>query len=117
MAPQAIEDTSTEILANDPALCVEVGSGPGCVLTYLGTVVGPKAWCSVALPRLSMMTSVVLCRFMAIDVNPDANQQTERTLAKHQVSPPGSHIPLMPSFAAGHYVWGGSNRFVYRAED
>ncbi|KAI8053767.1 S-adenosyl-L-methionine-dependent methyltransferase [Syncephalis plumigaleata] len=58
----ALEQDQTLILERKPRLCLEIGSGSGCVSTFLATVVG--------------QTQAV---FLCTDINPHATQITRRT--------------------------------------
>ncbi|KAJ1961669.1 HemK methyltransferase member 2 [Dipsacomyces acuminosporus] len=62
----AIEQDRAELQAQKPTICVEIGSGSGCVSAFLGQVLDPGA-------------AVVV----STDINPEANLATRETGARN----------------------------------
>ncbi|ORX66838.1 N6-adenine-specific DNA methyltransferase 1 [Linderina pennispora] len=62
----ALEQDRTELQALRPLICVEIGSGSGCVSAFLGQVLDPQ-------------TSLIL----STDINPAATQATRETAQRN----------------------------------
>jgi len=62
----ALEKDAEHLRASKPTICLEIGSGTGCVSSFLGTILGPSS-------------SLYLCT----DINPFACQCTSRTGVKN----------------------------------
>ncbi|KAI8323814.1 N6-adenine-specific DNA methyltransferase 1 [Martensiomyces pterosporus] len=62
----ALEEDRSELQAQRPTICVEIGSGSGCVSAFLGQVLDPAA---------SLIVST--------DINPAANLATQETAVRN----------------------------------
>ncbi|KAJ2332366.1 S-adenosylmethionine-dependent methyltransferase, partial [Coemansia sp. RSA 2673] len=61
----ALENDREELQAQRPTICVEIGSGSGCVSAFLGQVLSPYG-----------------ALILSTDINPAANNATRETVAK-----------------------------------
>ncbi|KAJ2693694.1 HemK methyltransferase member 2 [Coemansia sp. IMI 209128] len=61
----ALENDRAELQAQRPTICVEIGSGSGCVSAFLGRVLSPHG-----------------ALILSTDINPAANNATRETVAK-----------------------------------
>ncbi|KAJ2485753.1 HemK methyltransferase member 2 [Coemansia sp. RSA 2050] len=61
----ALENDRAELQAQRPTVCVEIGSGSGCVSAFLGQVLSPHG-----------------ALILSTDINPAANNATRETVAK-----------------------------------
>ncbi|KAJ2307216.1 HemK methyltransferase member 2 [Coemansia sp. RSA 2706] len=61
----ALENDRVELHSLQPSICVEIGSGSGCVSAFLGQVLDPTR-----------------CLIISTDINPAANRATRETTAK-----------------------------------
>ncbi|KAJ3044506.1 HemK methyltransferase member 2 [Rhizophlyctis rosea] len=64
----ALEDDLKFLKDRKPTLCLEVGSGSGCPITFLGTLLGPTA------------------HYLTTDINSHANRATLQTATRNKVS-------------------------------
>eukprot|EP01137_Pigoraptor_chileana_P019520 Opistho-2@80665 len=65
----ALEKDAEQLTAMKPAICVEIGSGAGAVLTFLAKIIGPTA-----------------ALYLATDINPHATKATVGTGKQNGVS-------------------------------
>ncbi|KAI0757333.1 S-adenosyl-L-methionine-dependent methyltransferase [Daedaleopsis nitida] len=64
----ALEEDADQLRASHPKICLEIGSGSGCVSAFTGTILGPSSL------------------YLTTDINPHACRSTKATGAQNRVS-------------------------------
>jgi len=72
----ALEEDAEELRNSKPLVCLEIGSGSGCVSSFVGSILGSSA-----------------ALYLATDINPHACKCTQRTGARNK-------IPIQPILAS-----------------
>ncbi|KAG8908525.1 hypothetical protein FRB99_005885 [Tulasnella sp. 403] len=86
----ALEQDAAQLIALQPRVCLEIGSGSGCVSAFIGSILGSSG-----------------CLYLATDINARATEATARTGERNQ-------IPISPVLTS--LCDGLQNRLAHRVD-